>query len=111
MLRFSVIRAGWRVSAGRAQLSRPVGANASHAAVPLSRSWGAAVGRVWSAVRRMRRSAWPRSLAGQFMIASLVVLVLGMLVIGSWVGQAISRGVLNRNGDLTAMYVNSILSG
>ena len=50
------------------------------------------------------------SLATQFLLASLVVLILGMLVIGSWVSQAIERGVLNRSAALTALYVDSVLS-
>ena len=50
------------------------------------------------------------SLATQFLLASLVVLVLGMLVIGTWVSQAIERGVLNRSAALTALYVDSVLS-
>src|SRR5919206_2532815 len=69
-------------------------------------------------VRAERRAAalrligWPRrlSLAGQFLLASFVVLVIGMLVIGTWVGSAIERGVLNRSASVTALYVNSILS-
>lgn len=50
------------------------------------------------------------SLAGQFLVASFVVLVIGMLVIGTWVGAAIERGVLNRSASVTALYVNSVLS-
>ena len=50
------------------------------------------------------------SLASQFLLASLVVLVLGMLVTGTWVSEAIERGVLNRSAALTALYVDSVLS-
>ena len=55
---------------------------------------------------------WPGqlSLAGQFWLASFAVLVVGMLVIGTWVGKAIEHGVLNRSAAVTALYVNSVLS-
>jgi signal transduction histidine kinase len=55
---------------------------------------------------------WPRrlSLANQFLLASFVVLVVAMLVIGNWVGTAIERGVLNRSASVTALYVNSVLN-
>jgi signal transduction histidine kinase len=51
----------------------------------------------------------PRSLAGQFLLASLVVLVVGMLLLGAWVSRAIEHGVLNRSAALTALYVDSVL--
>ena len=38
------------------------------------------------------------------------MLLVGMLVIGGWVGQAIARGVLNRSAALTALYVDSALA-
>ena len=61
---------------------------------------------------RLPGLAWSRrlSLANQFLLASFVVLVIGMLVIGTWVGQAIEHGVLNRSASITALYVNSVLS-
>jgi signal transduction histidine kinase len=60
----------------------------------------------WSPVRAATRRL---SLATRFLLASFVVLVLGMLVIGSWVGAAIERGVLNHSAAVTALYVNSVL--
>ena len=60
---------------------------------------------------RRLAAGWQRlSLAGRFLVASFVVLVLGMLVIGTWVGAAIERGVLNHSAAVTALYVNSVLS-
>jgi signal transduction histidine kinase len=59
--------------------------------------------------RRLVRLPWRMSLASQFLLASFVVLVIGMLVIGTWVGSAIERGVLNRSASVTALYVNSVL--
>jgi signal transduction histidine kinase len=72
--------------------------------VPLRRSVARASAR--------RLIATPRhlSLSGQFVVASFVVLVIGMLVIGTWVGSAIERGVLNRSAAVTALYVDSVLA-
>ena len=62
-------------------------------------------------IARRLLAGWHRlSLAGRFLVASFVVLVLGMLVIGTWVGNAIERGVLNHSAAVTALYVNSVLS-
>lgn len=49
------------------------------------------------------------SLAQQFMLASLVVLVASMLGLGWWVGQQIERGVINRTSGQTALYVDSFI--
>jgi hypothetical protein len=62
--------------------------------------------------RRLPAARWSGrlSLAGQFMLASFVVLVIGMLVIGTWLAQAIEHGALTRSASITAVYVNSVLS-
>jgi signal transduction histidine kinase len=54
---------------------------------------------------------WPSrlSLAGQFFLASLAVLVAGMVLTGAWIGQVVERGVLTRNAGLSALYVESVL--
>jgi signal transduction histidine kinase len=67
---------------------------------------------VWASGRRLPALRWSRrlSLATQFLVASFLVLVVGMLVIGTWVGQAIEHGVLNRSAAVTALYVNSVLT-
>ena len=49
------------------------------------------------------------SLAGQFLIASLVILVVGMLALGAWVGQQIENSVLQRTSAITALYVQSVI--
>lgn len=49
------------------------------------------------------------SLARQFLLASFLILLVGMLVIGTWVGQQIERGVLQRTAALTALYVDSLV--
>ena len=50
------------------------------------------------------------SLAHQFMLASFVILVAGMIVIGWWVGQEIEAGVINRTAATTALYVDSFVA-
>lgn len=50
------------------------------------------------------------SLARQFMILSLIVLFVSMLVVGTWVGEQIERGVLQRTAVFTSLYVNSYVA-
>ena len=50
------------------------------------------------------------SLARQFMVASFPILLVGMLVIGFWVAREIERGVVNRLGAVTSLYVDSLVS-
>ncbi|MBI2941534.1 MAG: sensor histidine kinase [Chloroflexi bacterium] len=50
------------------------------------------------------------SLAQQFMLASLVILVAGAVSIGWWVGQQIEVGVINRTAATTALYVESFVA-
>jgi len=50
------------------------------------------------------------SLSRQFLVASFPILIAGMLVIGSWVGQTIERGVVNRTGGVTSLYVDSFVA-
>ncbi|MFN8459453.1 MAG: sensor histidine kinase [Anaerolineae bacterium] len=50
------------------------------------------------------------SLAQRFMLASLIILVTGMLSIGWWVGQQIEAGVVHRTAATTALYVDSFIS-
>lgn len=60
----------------------------------------------------MRRitHALPRlSLAQQFMLANLVVLMISMIVIGWWVGRQIETGVIDRTAAQTALYVDSFI--
>jgi DNA-binding CsgD family transcriptional regulator len=61
------------------------------------------------------RSAWwlilrRPTLAVQFLIASLVVLVAGMAVIGSWVGAQIEAGVLDHDAATAAFLIDSVIS-
>lgn len=50
------------------------------------------------------------SLARQFLLASLVILLAGMLVIGGWVSYQIENRVLDRTAAITALYVDSFVS-
>jgi signal transduction histidine kinase len=72
---------------------------------------------VWSACRhdgvmeeRSTRSIWPMSLAQQFMLGSLVVLVAGMAAVGAWVARQIEDGVIQRTAATTALYVDSLVT-
>jgi signal transduction histidine kinase len=50
------------------------------------------------------------NLSRQFLVASFPILIVGMLVIGSWVGQTIEHGVVNRMGGVTSLYVDSFVA-
>ena len=50
------------------------------------------------------------TLVQRFMLASLVVIILGALGLGFWVGQEIRTGVINRTGATTALYVDSFIA-
>lgn len=49
------------------------------------------------------------TLAQQFMLAGLVILVSGMAGIGAWVGSQIENGVVHRTAGTTALYVDSLV--
>jgi len=50
------------------------------------------------------------NLARQFLLASFLVLLVGMLVIGNFVSNKIRVGVLNETAMVTALYVDSFIS-
>ncbi|MBP8949398.1 MAG: sensor histidine kinase [Candidatus Promineofilum sp.] len=50
------------------------------------------------------------TLARQFMIASLIILVTAALGLGWWVGQQIERNVVHRTAATTALFVESFVS-
>ena len=50
------------------------------------------------------------TLARQYMLVSLLVMVGGMVVIGYWISQQIETAVTNRTAAVTALYVNSYIS-
>ena len=49
-------------------------------------------------------------LARQFLLASLVILVGGMFVIGVWLSDQIKQVVINRTAAVTSLYVESLLT-
>lgn len=52
----------------------------------------------------------PWTLSAQFLLASLVISIGGMLVIGLLVSRQIEDGVLNRTATITALYVDSVVA-
>jgi signal transduction histidine kinase len=50
------------------------------------------------------------TLARQFLVLSFIILVTGMLFIGTWISNEIEQGVLNRTAAITALYVDSFVS-
>jgi signal transduction histidine kinase len=52
----------------------------------------------------------PWTLSAQFLVASLVISIGGMLVIGLLVSRQIEDGVLNRTASITALYVDSVVA-
>jgi len=50
------------------------------------------------------------TLAQRFMLASLIILIVGMAGIGIWVGDQIKNGVIHRTGATTALYVDSFVA-
>lgn len=50
------------------------------------------------------------SLSRQFLLTSFPILIVGMLLIGTWVGVMIERGVVNRIGGVTSLYVDSFVA-
>ena len=49
------------------------------------------------------------SLARRFLLASLLVLVIGGLLAGWWVGDELSRGIVDRTASVTGLYVESFI--
>ena len=61
------------------------------------------------ALRRIS-SASRLTLSQRFMLASLVIMVAGMVGIGWWVSQQIEAGVIHRTAATTALFVDSFIS-
>lgn len=61
--------------------------------------------------RLARRWGWRSlSLAGRYNLASLLVLLLSMGLVGWWVGLQIRQGVIHRTAATTALYVENFLT-
>jgi len=50
------------------------------------------------------------SFSRQFMLAIIVVLLVGMFIIGSWMGQQIETSAINRAAAISAVYIESLSS-
>src|SRR4051794_10225241 len=50
------------------------------------------------------------TLAVQFLVTNLLVLLASMAVIGSWVGAQLEAGVYTHTGETAAFYVDGVLS-
>ena len=57
---------------------------------------------------RLRRPPRP-SPARRFLLANLIILVIGGLLIGVWVGDLLERGIVDRTASITALYVESFI--
>lgn len=63
-----------------------------------------------SSVFEMVRGWWRRlSLLLQFAVTSSLVLIVGMLVVGNWVTQRISDGVIHSHASSAALYTDSFI--
>ena len=49
------------------------------------------------------------TLARRFLLASLLVLVVGGLLVGWWVGNQLSSGIIDRTASVTGLYVESFI--
>lgn len=63
---------------------------------------------------QLARPSWRASgrwsLARQYFVASLLVVVIGVVITGAWIGHQIEASVLDRTAGITALYVDSVLS-
>jgi signal transduction histidine kinase len=50
------------------------------------------------------------SLSRQFLVASFPILLVAVIAIGLWVAREIERGVVNRLGAVTSLYVDSLVA-
>src|SRR6478672_7057523 len=49
------------------------------------------------------------SLARRFLLASLLILLIGGLAIGWWVGTQLERSIIDRSASITGLYVQSFI--
>lgn len=60
---------------------------------------------VWRRIRLL--SGW--SLAQQYLVASLIVVLAGVVITGAWIGHQIQASVLDRTAGITALYIDSVI--
>ncbi|MCC7023859.1 MAG: sensor histidine kinase [Thermomicrobiales bacterium] len=56
------------------------------------------------------RPSWRLNLAQQFLLGSLIVLIVAMAGVGAWVARQIEDGVVQRSAATTALYVDSLVA-
>lgn len=70
-------------------------------------SWVAPVNKAYQAARSQFRQM---TLLRRFMLASFIILIVGMLGVGAWVGNQIEAGVVHRTALTTTLYVDSFIA-
>ena len=63
-----------------------------------------------SAARRRRLPRVRLSLAWRFLSANLAILLLAGLLVGTWIGDTLERGIIDRTASVTAVYVESFVA-
>ena len=74
-----------------------------------ARGFGARVRGAFGRVGRSLGLTGDASLARRFLVASAVVLLVGGVAIGLWVGSQLQRGIIDRTASITALYVQSFI--
>lgn len=49
------------------------------------------------------------TVTGWFLVANLLILLVGALAIGAWVGNQIEQAIVSRSGSIAALYVSSLI--
>ena len=60
-------------------------------------------------MHRPSRLRIPRSLAGRYLLANLLVVLLASFAVAAWVGIQLENGVLSRTAAVTALYIESFV--
>jgi signal transduction histidine kinase len=76
-------------------------------ATPIARAAGSARQFNWATIGL---GGPPWSLARQYLVASLLVFLTGVVITGLWIGHQIESSVLQRTAGITALYVDSVVS-
>ena len=67
----------------------------------------ASTSRWWTWPRLLVAHRW--SLAQQYLVVSLIVVLGGVVITAAWIGHQIETSVVERTGGITALYVDSVL--
>ena len=62
---------------------------------------------IWKQIKRRLRRL---SLAQQFLLINLIILIIGMATVGWWVGEQIKIGIIDYSAATTALYVDSFVA-